>query len=138
MSRDDELCEYLTRSGVEWTRLDASSHVEAERAWRDIYGGAFVKWPRHRHGVKADFAYQQQHCECFLIVPFTKNVVGLPVHVIHRSLGAYECRGALAPLGDFHEIEFFVCPIDFSWTMIHTHEDHGFGGPYFLLREWLL
>ena len=34
-------------------------------------------------------------------------------------------------------VEFFVCPIDFAWCMIHTHEDHAFGGPYFIRAEWL-
>lgn len=43
----------------------------------------------------------------------------------------------MPPLGLFHNIEFFISPLDLSWTMIHTHEDHGFGGPYFIRREWI-
>jgi hypothetical protein len=52
-------------------------------------------------------------------------------------LGAYECRGPLVPLGEFHQAEFFVGPPDFGWTMVHTHEDHDLGGPYFVRAEWL-
>ncbi len=139
MSRDEELCEHLTRSGVEWTRLDASSHAEAEHTWRETYGGAFVKSPRLRRGAKAEHAYQQEACTRYLMVPFTSNVAGLPIHVIHHSpnLGAYECRGVVVPLGVFHETEFFVCPTDFAWTMVHTHEGHGIGNPFFVRQEWL-
>jgi hypothetical protein len=72
-----------------------------------------------------------------LVVPFSTGVEGLPVHVLGRTISAYECCGPLLPLGDYHDAEFFVCPPDLSWTMVHTHEDHGLGGPYFIRAEWL-
>jgi hypothetical protein len=37
----------------------------------------------------------------------------------------------------FCDVEFFVCPTDFAWAMIHTHEDHAFEGPYFIRADWL-
>jgi hypothetical protein len=137
MSRDDELCEYLTRSGVEWTQLDESSALAAEGTWREIYGKALVKWPRLRQGTKAEYPYELEECSRFLIVPSTSKVEGLPIHVVGRSLSAYECRRPLMPLGAFHNLEFFVCPTDFAWTMVHTHEDHGLGGPFFIREGWL-
>ncbi|MBX9790554.1 MAG: hypothetical protein K2Y37_16670 [Pirellulales bacterium] len=121
MTRDDELREYLIRSGIDWTPLDEATSAAAERAWRDIYGEAFVGRPRVRQGVKAERAYQQATCSHFLVVPFTSNIAGLPVHVVdRRRVGAYECRGSLVTLGSFHDTEFFVSPTDFSWTCIPT------------------
>jgi hypothetical protein len=45
--------------------------------------------------------------------------------------------GPLVPLGAACDVEFAVSPADLSWTMLHTHEDHALGGPYFIRREWL-
>lgn len=59
------------------------------------------------------------------------------MRVMGRSVEAFECRGCLVPMGEFCNSEFFISPLDFDWTMVHTHEDHGFGGPYFIRRAWL-
>jgi hypothetical protein len=131
------LQDYLNQSGVEWNRLDEAARLDAEERWRGIYGQAFQGRPRLRHGAKADYEYQSQACNHYLIVPFSTGVAGLPVHVYDLCLGAYECRGPLVPLGVFCNMEFFVCPTHFTWSMIHTHEDHALGGPYFIRAEWL-
>jgi hypothetical protein len=79
----------------------------------------------------------RQPCDHYQIVPFSAKVDGLPVHVVGRAIDAYDCSGPLVPLQVFHNAEFFVCPSDLSWTMVHTHEDHALGGPYFLRAEWV-
>lgn len=137
MLRDPALTDYLTRSGVEWTRLDEPSAIEAECAWRQRYGAAFADRPRFKQGAKAEHAYAAAVCDQYFVVPFSSDVAGLPVRVRDRSLSAYRCRGPLVPLGEFHNSEFFVCPLDYAWTMVHTHEDHSFGGPYLITEDWL-
>jgi hypothetical protein len=136
-SRDDELQDHLRRAGIGWNLLPERAVIEAEEAWRLIYGQAFQGQPRLRHGAKADHEYLRQPCTHYLLVPFSAGVRELPVHVLGRLLGAYDCRGPLVPLGAFCDVEFFVSPTDFSWTMIHTHEDHALGGPYFIRSEWV-
>jgi hypothetical protein len=131
------LRECLTAAGVKWERLSETARIATEEAWRQVYGWAFRGRPRVRHGARAEHEYSQQPCDHYLVVPFSTGVVGLPVHVLGLTIGAYECRGRLVPLGTFHNAEFFVCPPDMSWAMIHTHEDHAIGGPYFIRREWL-
>ncbi len=130
--------EYLGQSGVLWDQLDETARQAAEATWREFYGHVLQGWPRLRHGAKADQEFRQERCSHYLIVPFSVGVAGLPTHLRGRRLNAYECRGRLVPLGTFCEVEFFVSPTDFAWTMIHTHEDHAFGGPYFIerAREW--
>ncbi|HVS34399.1 MAG TPA: hypothetical protein VMS17_02390 [Gemmataceae bacterium] len=113
--------------------------MDAENRWRKLYGQALQGRPRIRLrvGAKAEYEYQQQLCTHYLIVPFTADVAGLPVHVLGRRLGAYECHGPLAPLDAFCDVELFVCPTDFAWSMVYTHEDYAWGGPYFIRAEWL-
>jgi hypothetical protein len=137
MNRDHELRDHLSRAAVKWTPLDDAASGAVERSWREIYGRAFVGRPRLRQGTKAEHAYAQEICTCYLIVPFTSNVDGLPIHVVDRSVRAYECHGPLIPLGAFHDVELFACPSDLAWTMVHTHEDHSCGGPNFIRRNWL-
>lgn len=136
-SLDESLQDDLSRAGVEWARLSAWEQVEAEAAWRRIYGRAFRGRPRLRHGAKADYEYGCQACDHYLIVPFSAGVVGLPVHVYRLGIAAYECRGPLIALGAFCDAEFFISPPDLSWSMIHTHEDHALGGPYFIRADWI-
>jgi len=121
---DSELQDYLRQSGVQWDRLDETARKAAEGTWRAMYGQAFRSRPRLRCGVKAEHEYQREPCTRYRIAPFAAGVPGLPVHVLGRQMGAYECQGPLVPLGAFCNVEFFVCPMDFSWAMIHTYEDH--------------
>lgn len=139
MASMTELCDRLTQAGIQWTPLGLSETLEAEQAWRRIFGDAFARYPRMKEGSKADYAYSLEKCKGFLIVPFTSNVRGLTISVVHRHLPleGYRCSGSLIPLGEFSNIEFCVCPDDYSWTMIYTHEDHDLGGPFYTRSEWI-
>src|SRR5207302_9044271 len=120
---NDDLREYLTRSSVEWRSLEESAQFGAEAEWRSIFGKAFRARHRLRTGAKAEYAYLQQPCKHYLIVPFTSDVECTPMHVYRKAIGAYECHGDLVPLSQFCDAEFFVSPMDFEWTLVHTHED---------------
>lgn len=134
---NEKLQEYLSQSEVKWIILEESAAQEIEARWRNIYGSAFVGRPRLRHGAKAEYEYQQEPCSHYLIVPFSARLAGTAVQANRHYLSPYECHGPLVPLGDFCGAEFLVCPVDCAWTMIHTHEDHSYGGPYFIRAEWL-
>lgn len=134
---DKNFQDHLSRSHVDWTLLELPKQLEAEAMWRSIYGQTFRRRPRIKRAVKAEYEYQLQACSHFLIVPFSSNVEGFAMSVQSQTLSAYECRGNLLPLGEFCQAEFFIAPLDFEWTMVHTHEDHGFGGPFFIRRDWI-
>jgi hypothetical protein len=123
---------------VQWSPLDSAAAIHAEQTWRNIYAKAFVGRTRARVGAKAEHAYRTQHCDHYLVVPFTSGVNGLPIHITGSQLAAYECRGSLTDLSGFNNVELFVAPASFDWTMVYTHEDHALGGPYFHRREWLI
>ncbi|HEX3315019.1 MAG TPA: hypothetical protein VHR72_09020 [Gemmataceae bacterium] len=134
---EDELRDHLTRSGIDWRLLEPPADWDAESKWRRIYGDAFTGRSQLRRTAKAEHEYSLQRCNHYLIVPFTSNVPGTPMAVNRRRIDAYECFGELASLGQFCDLEFFVSPLDLNWTMVDTHEDHVYGSPYFVRREWV-
>lgn len=134
---DEAVQEYLSQAGIAWDPLAEVARGAIEAAWRRMYGQAFRGRPRLKHGARAEHEYLCQACDHFFIIPFSAGVAGLPLHVRNRTIAAYECRGPLIALGEFSDAEFFIAPPDLMWTMIHTHEDHAFGGPYFMRADWV-
>ena len=126
---DDDLRKYLDRSGVEWRLLEEPAQFDAEGEWRSIFGEAFRGQGHFRTGSKAEFEYLRQACSHYLIIPFTSRVKATSVQACRKAISTYECRGGLVPLGRFCDAEFFISPLDFEWTMVHTHEDHAGDGP---------
>jgi hypothetical protein len=136
-SRDGELRDLLDAAGVIWRPLAEAERAEAEAHWRSVYGNAFRGRPQMRHGARADTEYSQQaHCR-WLVVPLTSGVKGTPAHPRTAVLSGHECEGPVVPLGGLCNAEFAVTPVDLSWAMLYTHEDHACGGPYFIRREWM-
>ncbi len=136
---DQRLEQFLTQCGLAWSIIPWVEHVSLANEWESLYGNPRC-WVRRKQGAKAQFAYSQQSAAAFVIVPFLGNVAG--PHSISKPgprKAAYACqgRGTLPDLSAFAETDFFIVPVDWSWTMIHTHEDYGLGGPYFIGREWL-
>jgi hypothetical protein len=138
VARDVVLRTLLETAGVLCRPLTEPERAEAERQWRAVYGRAFRGRPRLRHGSRADFEYAQQPAGRWLVVPLSATVPGTSVAPHGLMPTGYECEGAPVPLGSACGLEFAVAPADLSWTMLYTHEDHAFGGPYFIRQEWLL
>ena len=120
-----------------WRVLDERAHGETEGKWRSVYGPAFSGRGRVRTGAKAEYAYQCEQTDHYLIVPFLSDVPGVPMHARGRRMSAHECWGQLLSLADFRDVELFVSPVDLGWTLVHTHEDYAWGGPYFIRADWL-
>jgi hypothetical protein len=136
---NERLESFLTECGLAWSVIPWGRHVSLNSEWQRLYGD-FRGWLRYKNGSKAEFEYSFESAERFTIVPFLTDLAGpLSIHVREPRVAAYECQGEgdLPGLGDFAGIEFFVAPEDFNWSMIHTHEDHALGGPYFVRKEWL-
>lgn len=137
----EKLEAFLTECGLTWDAIPRERHQALAAEWQTVYGNCFEFRCRLREGGRAQFEYSQEVAECFMVVPFLSNVGG--PHSINKSgpgTAAYQCQGdgRLPDLSSFKDIDFFIMPPDLAWTMIHTHEDHGFGGPYFIRREWVV
>ena len=136
---DASLEQFLTHCGLAWTVIPWERHIILNSEWEALYSNVH-HWLRQRQGAKARFEYSQESAEAFIIVPFIGNVAG--PHSINKAearKAAYECHGdgTLPELSTFADMDFFIVPDDWSWTMMHTHEDFGFGGPYFVRKDWL-
>jgi hypothetical protein len=135
----ESLEHFLTQCGLAWSVIFWERHIILSSEWETLYGNAH-RWLRQKQGAKAQLEYSHQSAETFMIVPFLGKVAG--PHSINKPgarMAAYECRGdgTLPDLSAFADMDFFMVPHDWSWTMMHTHEDYGFGGPYFVRKDWL-
>jgi hypothetical protein len=139
----ERLEEALTQQGIRWTYLSRDHQLTLANQWQAFYGQVWSPkgWMRHKEGLKAQVMYGKEAAETFLIVPVLGSTIG-PHATTHRGPGmwGYECHGSgvLPDLSRFCGLEFFISPPDLGWTMLHTHEDFGLGGPYFIRRDWLV
>lgn len=143
MLRDERLEEFLSEDGIEWDIVSPRRHRKFCKEWEAIYGPAFDQGQRIRQkkGPRALAEYQIEFAPVFLIVPFLGDRAG--GHSISARIqrsAAYECKsgGQLPDLTSFAKLDFFVTPPGMEWSLIHTHEDLGYGGPHFVRKEWLV
>jgi hypothetical protein len=140
MMQNEKLEDYLKQHGVAWAVIPASRHAALENDWHSSYGKVWDLGLRYKHGVRAQAEYAQQTTKAFVIIPFLGDSAG-PHSIGKRTrTAAYECLASsdLPDLSEFANMDFFISPPDLSWTMLHTHEDQGFGGPYFVQRKLLV
>lgn len=58
-----------------------------------------------------------------------------PIPTTERSVMIELLDKFLSYLSEYHQLEFALFPDSYSWTLVHTHEDDAFGGPYFIRTE---
>jgi hypothetical protein len=135
---DAALIEQLAAAGVRQRRMSRGEHQQCERDWRRIYGDIFRPGLRCREGAKAVHAFLTEAPGEWLLVPFLADVRGTPMHVGPPRLSAFACAGPLLEPAGLGDVEHFIAPPDFAWTLVRTHEDFELGGPYFVRSEWLV
>jgi hypothetical protein len=141
MIPDERLEEWLTQHAVEWSRIPADQHFALESEWNRIYGNVWTQGQRHKRRARAQHEFLNRVADEFLIVPVLGKRAGPHgIGTPNPRRCAYRCRASngLPNLAEFANLDFFIAPPDFSWTMLHTHEDYELGGPYFIDRSWLV
>ena len=137
---NETLEQFLTQCGLRWQIIPSARHVSLSDEWETLYGNGVSRSTKYKEGVRAQYEYSHQSAEVFMIVPFLGNQGG-PHSITKRGPrnSAYNCvgDGKLPDLASFANLDFFIVPADLGWTMIHTHEDYEWGGPYFILKDWL-
>jgi hypothetical protein len=116
--------------------------LELVNTWQNVVapcfagsGGRYV-----RHGARAFQRYlSQEHAGLYVVSLLGSR--GIPNACADRNLPIFGFRivGQCSPpdLTAYHMLEFSITDLQFNWTFIHTHEDYGYGGPYFVPLEGL-
>jgi hypothetical protein len=110
----------------EWRRVFAPKvkKLTGENVYLGFDWHAFSYSPVHSvEGDDARQAYQQESCTDFYVLPHMDECRG------------YKCQSNLLPQISRKNIDAYICPLDFKWTMVYTHEDD-WCGPYFTRAEW--
>jgi Domain of unknown function (DUF4275) len=132
----------LVQQGADVTPLSTEETEALQRRWRATFGAALAKaanvplsdsggfdWHIFSYGLvralegdEALAAYSARNHSELVVLP-------------HRSkLLAARCRCRTVPqLDDASDV--YICPDNFAWTMVFTHEK-GWFGPYFCKAAW--
>ena len=70
--------------------------------------------------------------EDLILLFLSSRITAFPISTNNRPCVAFRYAGQKLDLSDYHELEFAVFPETYRWTLVHTHEDYAFGGPYFI------
>ena len=70
-----------------------------------------------------------------VLLYLSARITAFPISENSRPCTAHRYSGPIIDLSRYNELEFAVFPDSFDWTLIHTHEDGAFGGPYFIRNE---
>ena len=130
-----QLLTELERCRLVWTEIDPKQHQQYVQRWVGLYADLYVGECRKRSGARAVAEAENALRGTFLLIPCrdpsfkTWNAVGI----------AYLCQGNILPeLTEVsHEVDVFISPEDFSWTLSYGHEVDVFGGPYFTTVDWM-
>jgi len=109
--------------------------------WADVYGHCWQNKSRQLHGAKAEITYADQMAVSLHIVALPEGPARPPgAGRLSSFTQGFSIRSekerTVPDLCTFASLEFAIVPLDFSWTMIHTHEDHAFWGPCFVRVRW--
>lgn len=131
----DELVECLRRSKVCVEAIPRAEKYRLWECWLDAFKAMFEEHVSKKEGAKARHAYRMENAREWLILSIDDSTYISFAHTSGPSFGL-RCAGPLVPLDTFCGIEFVVAPDDLAWTMVHTHEDDGYGGPWYTRADW--
>ena len=83
-------------------------------------------------GSKAVRQWLDTKDENLILLFLSSRIAAFPISHNNRPNTAFTYTGPAIDLSAFHQLEFAVFPNSYDWTLIHTHEDGAFGGPYFI------
>jgi hypothetical protein len=138
LSGTEEVEHELRLQGV---AFEALSHEERDRLraqWLRSF--AVRETPVAEHYVFA-FGLQEKAAKEAYRAAWTRKLEGAwrrGFYFVVKTAGweeapAYRCRSA-TPL-EYSMLDCWVCPLDWEWTMVFTHEGDEYG-PFFTMRDW--
>ena len=130
----DDFRHYLADHGVTLTELPRKESFAITKRWTSV----FAAQSDNRHetqGLKAIDKWLKTTDDQLILLFLSVRITAFPISVNSRPCTAQRYAGRIVDLSAFNELEFAVFPETYEWTLIHTHEDGAFGGPYFIRIE---
>jgi hypothetical protein len=118
--------------------LTPEEEADARSTFEETFGPMFQGASSPAQGKRAEALYARERPARILVISqpdprFTPHQRSSPF-AFALSCALQEGM-APPPLGEFSWLEPCAVADDFAWVMVHTHEDRGFGGPYFARAE---
>lgn len=137
----DEFISHVQQSGIAAAEINRQEKHQLQQQWRAAFAFSLKTQPGRRKSSNRDwhvFSAKQAVCRegatalslyshiqvpDFFIVPEDDTVPGL------------RCTAEVPPDLSSLQLDLYISPPDFAWTMVFTHEQP-WHGPYFARREW--
>jgi hypothetical protein len=134
MTVPENLLVYLADHGVTLTELSRRESFAITKRWTTVFARQSDQLHETR-GLKAINKWLGTAEDELILLFLSSKITFFPISVNNRPCTAYRYTGPIIDLSEYNEAEFAVFPETYEWTLIHSHEDYAFGGPYFICRD---
>ena len=130
----EEFHRYLADHGVTLVELPRKESFAVMKRWTSVFAKQSGSL-RETHGLKAVDKWLATIGDQLILLFLSERITAFPISQNHRPCTAHRYAGPVIDLSAYNELEFAVFPETYEWTLVHTHEDGAFGGPYFIRNE---
>lgn len=130
----DAFMSYLDDHGVSLEELPRKESFAITKRWTSVFADSSNELAEI-HGPKAVTRWLAGGAEDLILLFLSSRIAAFPISQNSRPCSAFAYSGPAIDLSEYNELEFAVFPDSYNWTLIHTHEDGAFGGPFFIYRE---
>lgn len=130
----DDFRHYLADHGVALTELPWSESFAITKRWTSVFAAQSDNL-HETQGLKAIDKWLKTTDDQLILLFLSARITAFPISQNGRPCTAHRYTGRIIDLSVYNELEFAVFPETYEWTLIHTHEDGAFGGPYFIRNE---
>ena len=116
------------------TELTRKESFAITKRWTSVFAAQSDNL-RETQGLKAIDKWLKTTDDQLILLFLSAQITAFPISENSRPCTAHRYVGRIIDLSDYNQLEFAVFPETYEWTLIHTHEDGAFGGPYFISNE---
>ena len=125
---------YLADQGVTLTELSRAESFAITKRWTSVFTVQSDDLLETR-GLKGIDQWLNAPDDHLLLLFLSARITAFPISKNSRPCTAHRYSGRTIDVSAYNELEFAVFPETYEWTLIYTHEDGAFGGPYFIRNE---
>ena len=130
----EEFHQYLADHGVTLTELTRKESFAITKRWTSVFARQSDNL-QEIQGLKAIDEWLGTADGHLILLFLSARITAFPISENSRPCTAHRYNGPIIDLSAFNQLEFAVFPETYEWTLIHTHEDGAFGGPFFIRAE---